>query len=133
MESRIPARLSAAEGRRFGLTVGAAFAALGALLYWRGFPRGSAIAGGIGALLILSGLMAPVQLSPVHWAWMRLALAMSKVTTPIFMAVVFYLVLTPTGLLMRLFGHRPLAPAREGTHWVTRPEADRRSSLERQF
>jgi hypothetical protein len=66
--------------------------------------------------------------------WMKIGLAISVVTTPVFMAGVYFLVLTPTGLLMRLFGRNPLKPAREaGSYWVTRPEGQRRSSLDRQF
>jgi hypothetical protein len=65
---------------------------------------------------------------------MGLALLISKVTTPIFMSVVFFLVITPTGLLMRLIGKRlmrsdPTAP----TFWHDRPEGTRRGDLERQF
>ena len=134
METRIPARLSAAEGRRFGVVVGLAFGALAGLLYWRGFETGSAIAAALGILLCVAGVMVPAHLGPVFRAWMKVGLAISVVTTPVFMGIVYYLVLTPTGLLMRLFGRHPLQPARAaGTFWVTRAENDRRSNLDRQF
>ena len=134
LETGIPARLSSAEGRRFGLTVGLAFCALGGLLYWRGFPTGSIVAASLGILLLIAGMLAPAHLGPVFRAWMKLALLISKVTTPLFMAVVYFLVLTPIGLIMRVFAHRPLVSAgKGGTHWVTRGESARRSDLERQF
>ena len=52
---------------------------------------------------------------------MALAQVISKVTTPIFMGVIYFLVLTPAGFLVRLFGHRPLTRARGGpTYWQSR-------------
>ena len=134
METGIPARLSAAEGRRFGVTVGLAFIAVAGLLYWRGFLTGSSVAGALGILLLAAGLILPTHLGPVFRGWMKIGLAISVVTTPIFMALIHFLVLTPTGLIMRLIGRNPLVPARDpGTHWVTRSETNRRSNLDRQF
>ena len=104
MAKRIPARLTAAAGRKFGLTVGIAFLAIGALLVWRAKPLRADVAFALGALLVLAGLTVPTQLGPVERAWMRLAHLISKVTTPIFMGVVYFLVITPLGLLRRAFG-----------------------------
>lgn len=63
---------------------------------------------------------------------MGLALAISRVTTPIFMGVVFFAVLMPMGLLMRLFGRNPLTrkPINE-SYWVVPNEM--RGSLKNQF
>lgn len=126
----IPARLTAAEGRRFGLTVGAAFLVLAALLWWRGHPLGLRLAGGAGTLLVLAGVAIPGRLGPVYAAWMKLALMLSKVTTPVFMGIVYFVVLTPIGLLRRLFTSRPV---RGDSLWVLRDAGMRASDLERQF
>jgi hypothetical protein len=65
---------------------------------------------------------------------MRLALAMSAVTTPVFMGVVYFGVLTPLAVLMRLAGRRPIGvPRAPPTAWVERPASERRSDLRRQF
>jgi hypothetical protein len=131
----IPARLSAAEGRRFGLTVGGAFLALAAVGWWRGRLHAALICAGIGALLVLSGLAVPGRLGPVIRAWMGLAHLLSKVTTPIVLGLVYFVVLTPAGFLMRLFGRRPLErPVNAKSWWVPRaPEARQRADMERQF
>ena len=101
--------MSGAQGRKFGLTVGIAFLVLAALLhFWRHREAAGAIFGALGALLVLAALVVPSRLGPVERAWMGLAHLISKVTTPIFMCVVFFLVITPIGLLMRLVGRRPL-------------------------
>ena len=129
----ISTRLSAEEGRKFGLTVGIAFAGLGAISWWRGRQTLAVAFWAIGGLLVFAGVAFPRRLGPVQRAWMGFAHAISKVTTPIFMGLVYYAVLTPTGVLMRMFGRNSLAPHRAHTsHWVSRGE-DRRSDLQRQF
>jgi hypothetical protein len=127
--------LTAAEGRRFGLTVGVAFLVLAAILWWRAHPIGAVVLASLGGLLALGGLVLPTQMGPVERAWMRLALAISKVTTPIVMAVMYLVVITPVAWLRRGFGRNPLVHARDdGSYWQRRPEGSRRtSSLERQF
>jgi hypothetical protein len=134
LEAGIPARLSPAEGRKFGLTVGVAFLALAALLhFWRHKETAAGVAGGVGVLLVLGAVLLPTRLGPVQRAWMGLAHMISKVTTPIFMGVVFFLVVTPIGALMRLLGRRALVHGeRDGGFWMT-PASGGRSDLERQF
>jgi len=130
----IPARLTPEEGRRFGLSVGAAFLVLAALMWWRGRTAGLIAFGTVGALLLIAGLAVPGRLGPVYRAWMGVALLLSKVTTPIFMGVVYFLVLTPTGFVLRLLGRHPLGgPDRADSAWVRRPPGQRRSDLLRQF
>ena len=133
MEKRVRARLTTGEGRRFGLTVGVAFLALAALLVWREHAYAAWATGTLGALLVAAGLVLPTRLGPVQAAWMGFAAVLSKVTTPIFMSVVYFVVLTPTGFLMRLFGRRPLRhqPV-DGGFWVTRASG-RGHDLRRQF
>lgn len=132
MAHNVPARLSAAEGRRFGVTVGIAFLALAALLLWRAQVLASSIAGTLGVLLVLSGALIPRRLGPVHAGWMRFALALSKITTPVFMAVVYFVVITPIGLIRRAAGKNPITARSAGTRWQSRG-AQSRSDLERQF
>lgn len=125
---------SRSELRNFGLLVGGAFLILGGLTYWRHRP--AAVFGTLsvlGAALVLGGAVAPATLARVYTAWMRLAELLSRVTTPIFMGVVYFVVLSPIGLLMRLFGRNPLRAHAGSTEWVTRANDARRSALQRQF
>lgn len=134
MEAGIPARLTPAEGRKFGLTVGAAFLVLGGLVYfWRHHETPGAVLGGLGAVLVLAALAVPAHLGPVQRAWMGLAHLLSRVTTPIFMGIVFFLVMMPIGLLRRLAGKGALVhPERDGGYWAP-PASGGRSDLNRQF
>jgi hypothetical protein len=128
-------RLTAAQGRRFGLTVGGAFVVLAGIAWWRGHPTVTAVLGGLGGVLALSGLVIPTQLGPVERAWMALARAISKVTTPVVMAVMYLIVLLPVGVLRRGLGGNPLVHAEQDhSYWRGRAAGARRSaSMRRQF
>ena len=132
MAGRVPARLSAAEGRKFGLTVGLAFAALAGITWWRDHALLMQIFGGLAGALILAGLVVPGRLGPVYRGWMGFALLISKVTTPVFLAIVYFLVIAPIGLLMRVLGKNPLEHQPEqGSFWLSRPTE--RGTMSNQF
>ena len=133
METGIPARLTRAEGRRFGLLVGGAFLVLGAIVRWRGHPTAAAVLWTLGGVLVAGGLVAPASLGPVYRGWMKLALLLSKVTTPIFMGLVYFGLFAPLGALRRLFGRNALVRPRGDSFWVDRAGSARRSDLQRQF
>ena len=136
MADTIPTRLSGAtprsRGRQFGLTVGVAFAVLSAVARWRGHPVSFVTLGGLGAALILAGLAIPAALGPVERVWMTVAQMLSKVTTPIFMSIVYFGILTPIGLLRRLGGNPLKHRAGPEGFWLDRRQSPR-SILDRQF
>jgi len=133
LEARIPARLTRSEGRRFALVVGGAFIVLATLFWWKARVTLCLIAATVGILVLVAGLIVPERLGPVERAWMGLAHAISKVTTPLIMGLLFFVVMTPAGLIVRLFGHRPLERAGAGGVWVSRAPGQRRGDLDRQF
>jgi hypothetical protein len=129
----IRARLTPREGRKFAFTVGAAFLVLGALSAWRGHDLPPKILWSLGGVLLLAGLVVPGRLTGVYNGWMALANAISKVTAPIMVGVVYYLVLTPIGALMRLLGRNPLRHReQDGGFWLP-ASSNGRSDLETQF
>ena len=135
MAKGIRAGLTAAEGRKFGLTVGGAFLVFAGIAWWRGHPAMATALGSIGGALALAGLLIPTQLGPVERGWMALAHAISKVTTPIVMGAMYLLVLTPVGFMRCKFGGNPLVHGvGRQSYWHSRPENARRSgSMSRQF
>lgn len=134
MATGAAAPLSRREGRKFAFTVGAAFLVLAAIAFWRGGSSVPIVLTALGTTLLIAGLVVPGRLGPVQRGWMALAHAISRVTTPILMAVVYYLTVFPIGVVMRVFGRNPLVhPEIEGGFWVQRPSDRRRSDLERQF
>ena len=63
----------------------------------------------LAALLSLTGLVAPLALRPVYRLWMQFGLVLSRITTPILMSLVFFLIVTPIGLIHRMFASDPMA------------------------
>lgn len=95
--------------RNFALSTGAAFAALFGMFFpWLldlSYPVWPWV---LFAVLALGGLLLPESLRPVHYWWMRLALLISKVTTPIVLGVVFFFVFMPYGLVAKILGKDPM-------------------------
>jgi hypothetical protein len=113
--------------------VGIAFVVLAAISAWRGHYLPPRVLGALGAALLLAGVVVPGRLSRVYRAWMGLASAISKVTAPIVVGAMYFVVLSPMGALMRLFGRNPLRHReRDGSFWVPAPSGGR-SNLENQF
>ena len=118
MAEGIPARLTPREGRRFALPVGIAFLIFSGSAWWRDHHAVAPVLGGLGMLLLVAGALVPARLGPVFRAWMGLAHAISKVTTPIFMGIVYFIVILPIGLGMRLLGRNPIRhPPIGGSFW----------------
>ncbi len=98
-------------------------------------PRPWALA--IGAAFGAAALLAPRWLIWPNRVWATLGDRLHRIMTPVLLAVIYFLVLTPTALLMRGFGKRPLElrfdPA-AASYWKTRdPAGDAAGSMRNQF
>lgn len=120
-------RVNRAE-REFGLIVGGVFVLLGSWWFYRGkFHSAAYVFTVLGAVLILFGVIAPRLLVIPRKLWMKLAEVMSYVSSRIILAIVFFLVLTPIGLVKRAMGWDPLqrrAGSRD-SFWQPYPERQR--------
>jgi hypothetical protein len=122
--------------RKFGLTVGGAFLLLGVI---RGYFHAGYFATGllaVGGALFVFGLVLPNALGPVEKGWMKMATALAYVNTRIILTVLFYLVFTPVGLVMRLVRDPLNRKLRDGSpsYWIKREEKSSSPMLyERQF
>ena len=90
---------------------------------------------GIEFIVVLAALLLPVILTPVHWMLSKFSLAISKVLNPLILAIVFYLVVTPMGVIMRLFGYDPMAMKSKADNGSYRKPSDKHTSehFERPF
>jgi len=77
------------------------------------------------AVLGCWGLIAPMSLRPVYRVWMRFGLLLSRVTTPLIMGLVFYLVITPFGLVHRLFSRTDALARKFGDQESYRVQSDK--------
>ena len=109
--------------------VGGVFLALGGWWFYRGkYPILSLVLLASGATLALLGAIYPKSLVVPNRLWMGLAEALGFVMTRVILGLVFFLLVTPIGLVRRLFGGDPLsrrAPSAE-SYW--KPYTERRKS-----
>ncbi|MFA5146651.1 MAG: SxtJ family membrane protein [Candidatus Omnitrophota bacterium] len=124
------------ELREFGFTFAVIFAILGGIVLWRG--KGSwpylftaAVLFGIPAAAL------PAVLLPLQKAWMAFSVVIGFFMSRLVLALLFYGVVTPIGLLMRLTGKDILderIDRGKGSYWQDRPPAAKdRASYEKQF
>ena len=94
--------------RQFGLMVGAVFLLIGLWPFvWRQEPvRLWAVVPG--SLLAVTGLVVPTVLKQVYQGWMWVGHITGWVNTRIILGVLFYGVVTPMGLVMKLTGRDPM-------------------------
>jgi len=113
------------ELRRFGLTVGGAFLLLGALSAWRGHVVPPRVLWTLGVALVLLGLIVPRALGPVEVAWMRLAATLGHWNASLILALLFYLVVTPVGWVVRRLRDPMDRRLDDGkaSHWIRRTRA----------
>jgi uncharacterized membrane protein len=124
--------------RRVGLELGGFLVVAAAVVAYRRGPTPLAvIAGVLGAFLLVLVATRSVLIVPIAGRWMRVGSALSRVTTPVFLTVLYLLVFTPMAWMRRMLGRSPIvrAPA-SATYWVrreARPAEELRESMERQF
>jgi hypothetical protein len=126
----------ASSDRSFGLVFTAFFTlvAIWPLVHKRPLrPWGFWIAGAF----LLIALIAPKVLHPLNLVWTRFGLLLSKITNPIVTGLMFYLIFTPAGFLLRMFGKDILRlkyDASAPTYWIVRnPAGPAPESMRNQF
>ncbi len=106
---------------------GLAFTALACLLAWRReLPAAALIIGSVGAVTFGGGLAAPRALRLVYLGAMYATFPIGFVMSYLVLGIVYFLVLTPIGWVMRLCGRDPLTRRFEptaSTYWVAREKS----------
>lgn len=97
--------------RQFGLILGGMLCILFGFLLpwmwsWQSLPNWVFI--GIGFVIIIWALLAPDSIRTLYNSWMRVALLIGNTVNMVILAIVFYLVIMPMGLVMRMLGKDPL-------------------------
>ncbi len=88
--------------RKFGITMGIAFLIITLIIIIR--HKNSIIPTSIiSATFLISAFTLPALLKPIYIFWMKLAFILGWINTRLILFILFYLVFTPIGLVMRLF------------------------------
>jgi hypothetical protein len=122
--------------RSFCFVFAGVFAVVALWPLWRSAPvRTWALAVSAGFLLI--GLVAPGVMHGANVLWMKFAALLSRFTNPIITGLMFFVIFTPVGWLMRLAGRDPLRlrlDPRAKSYWIPRePPGPDPATLPRQY
>ena len=88
----------------------------------------------ISFLFLFFGLLNSKILTPLNKLWFRFGLFLGKIISPIIMGVIFFLVVTPIGLLMRFFGKDVLnlkLNKKKSSYWIEK--VGPKSKMKNQF
>lgn len=108
--------------RAFGLTIAVVLIIIAAAPLRHGDPiRWQFLAAA--AVLLIAALLFPVVLGPFNKVWLKFGHLLSRVMNPLIMGILFFLVVTPISLAMRLAGKNTLGvkpDLKARTYWVNR-------------
>ena len=121
--------------KSFGITMGIIlFIISGLLMYYN--KEIYQVIGIIALTFVGLGLILPAVLKPLYFVWMTFAAILGWVMTRVILSLVFYLIITPIGLLTRLIGEDFLALKKtdSDSYWNYRDSAEElNQDYEKQF
>ncbi len=92
--------------QKFGWLIGGLLLALGLWFLFKGDPTHQHfgyLSSVLGLFLFTLGTLSPKILTPIYRLWMGLAFVMGAIMSRVILTIVFFLLVTPIGLVMRLF------------------------------
>lgn len=115
--------------RKFGFVMAGAIFVIAAIVHWiNDFAWSQAVdvLAIIAAVFLALALVAPRLLAPIEWAWMKLAMVLNFIMTRVLLTLVFFLAVTPIGLIFKLLRKDLLGKRfdpKASTYWIP-PEED---------
>ena len=87
----------------------------------------------ISLIFLLLGLINSKLLNPLNQVWFKFGVLLSKIISPIVMGAIFFLVVTPIGLLMKIFKKDllNLKLNKDKSYWIKK--TDSYSNMKNQF
>ena len=131
-----PEDVRGSSDRSFGMVFAVVFALIGLLpLAFGGALRLWALL--VAAAFLGIALAVPSLLAPLNRLWLRFGLLLHRIVSPLILGIMFFLVVTPMGLLMRALGKDPLRlrfDRHAASYWIDRvPPGPEPESLKDQF
>ena len=107
--------------KSFGITIGIILFFIALILLINDNPLFKNL-GITSSVFLILGLMAPMILKPFYLIWMIFAVILGWVMTRVILSMLFYLILTPIGLITRFLGEDFLSLKRvnSGSYWNNR-------------
>jgi hypothetical protein len=128
--------VSSSSNRGFGLVFAVVFTIIG-LWPWLFGGQVRIWSLVVGAAFLVVAWLWPAALAPLNRVWTRFGMLLHRIVSPVVLGVMFFVVVTPTGLLMRALGKDPLRlrlDRNAGSYWIDRqPPGPAPDTLNNQF
>ena len=128
--------VKAGSDRSFGLVFAGFFALMSALSWWRGHWAWH-WALPVAAVFLVISYTYPKVLAPLNLLWMKFGLLLHKIVTPVILGLLFFVTITPIGLLARACGKdflRLRLDRGAKSYWIERaPPGPPPQSMKNQF
>ena len=87
----------------------------------------------VSIIFLLLGLINSTLLKPLNKLWFKFGILLGNIISPIIMGIIFFFVVTPTGLLMKIFKKDPLNLKKNNsnTYWTDKDNSN--NSMKNQF
>ena len=74
----------------------------------------------VSLIFLILGLIISTILTPLNRLWFKFGIFLGKIVSPIILGTIFFLIVTPTGLLLRLFGKDVinLKYSKDNSYWI---------------
>lgn len=122
--------------RKFGITMGCVFILINSLIFIK-HHHASLPASVVSFVFFVLAAFIPAYLRPFYSLWMKFAFILGWINTRLILIIIFYLIFTPIGLMMRIFGQDALDKKLDKTkisYWKKREnKAFDPACFERQF
>jgi hypothetical protein len=128
-------RIGPGSNRNFGLVMAGAFLIVAGLQLYSGSLVWALIWTVLAAVFAGLAAKAPGWLEHPNRLWFRFGLLLHRIINPLVLGLLFFVVVTPIGLVMRMFGQRPLALGFDksaASYWISRSQPTP-NSMRKQF
>lgn len=111
--------------RKFGWFFTVVFFAFALLAFWKQFFIIAVAIQVVAFFFLAATLFTPQLLEPLNRLWYELGMLLGKIVSPIFLGLMFFMLITPISLLMRLFGRDELKIKKRNveSYWVYRSKS----------
>lgn len=122
---------------RFGWVIALALGLLAAYFHFSGASVAAAVLAGVGAVFGVLALLAPGKLATANRWWFALGMFLGRVVSPVVLAAMYFLLITPVALVGRMAGRDALRLKKNAakSYWVQRDAgaSDADTSFKNQF
>ena len=87
----------------------------------------------ISFIFLILGIFNSKLLSPLNKIWFKLGILLGRIISPIVMGIIFFIVVTPTAIILKIFRKDVLSLKKSNSNSYWKKKADYKTSMKNQF